>query len=440
MTETPPGAEGWDPNQGPFGERVIAMNFVADAGKLMLESSTSVSEVLDRLRRFLPSVGLAGCSLDATMSSLILSFWLPGQALPITVMREISVGSPRLERLAGADELLDGVEAGAIELGRAVDQLRTLASVQPPSHWVKRIASMVSVVGWVVFVDGIDLVTILVAMVATAFTFPIDGLVRRLRLPTIGVMFFLATIVAAIPNLLAAAGVSLLVGPAVVGALFPHLPGRAFVSSVIDGLSNAPLSSLSRGIQALATAGFLALGMLVGNRIGTGFGLSYEPDATSTPLVPSLIGAAVGIVGLAVAWSMPRRQLAPAAAISVVGWLIVSLFGEEIGGRADWPAYAIAAGVVGIASAVASELQGSSSSLYSGVAILPLAPGFILYTGMLAIAQGDNSAAGAALGDAGIISLAIAIGVALGLGFGRDTFAGARHVVTARQTGDVTQS
>ena len=53
----------------------------------------------------------------------------------------------------------------------------------------------------------------------------------------------------------------------------------------------------------------------------------------------------------------------------------------------------IAAGVVGIAAAVASELQGSSSSVYSGVAILPLAPGFILYTGMLAIAQGDNSTA-----------------------------------------------
>ena len=428
------GAEGWDPSKGAFGDRVIAMNFVADAGKVMLESSTSVSEVLDRLRQFLPAVGLEGCSLDATMSSLILSFWLPGQPLPITVMREIHVSSPRLERLAGADELLDGVESGAIELNHAVEQLHTLTSIQPTSRRVTRLAMMVSVVGWVVFVDGIDLVTILVAMAVTACTFSIDGLVGRLRIPKIAVTFFVATLVAAIPNLLAAAGVSLLVGPAVVGALFPYLPGRAFVSSVIDGLSNAPLSSIARGIQALLTALFLALGMLVGNRIGTGFGLSYEPDATSTPLVPSLIGAAIGVAGLSVAWSMPRRQLAPAAALSVVGWLIVSLFGDEVTGRADWPVYAIAAGVVGIGAAVASELQGSSSSVYSGVAILPLAPGFILYTGMLAIAQGDNSTALSALGDAGLISLAIAIGVALGLGAGRDTFVGARRVVSARQS------
>lgn len=433
MTERPTDSTSWDPNEGPFGHRVIAMTFVADAGKLMLESSTSVSEVIDRLRRFLPAVGLDGCSVDATMSSLILSYWVPGQALPITVMREISVGSPRLELLAGADELLSGVENESIELQEAADQLRALSVEQSSSRWVTSIASMVSVVGWVVFLDGIDLVTILVATVAAACTLPLDGIVQRLRLPPIGVTFLLATIVAAIPNLLAAAGVSLLVGPAVVGALYPHLPGRAFVSSVIDGLSNAPLSSLSRGIQALATAGFLALGMLVGSRIGTGLGLNYEPDATSTPLLVALLGAAIGVAGLSVAWSMPRRQLAPTAAISVVGWLIVSLFRDEIGGRADWPVYAIAAGVVGVTAAVMSELQSSSSSVYSGVAILPLAPGFSLYTGMLAIAQGDNSVATTALGDAGVISLAIAIGVALGLGFGRDTFAGARHVVTARQ-------
>lgn len=58
-------------------------------------------------------------------------------------------------------------------------------------------------------------------------------------------------------------------------------------------------------LQALATPGFLALGMLVGNQIGAGLGLSYEPNATSAPLVPSLRGAAIGVLGLTVAWSMP---------------------------------------------------------------------------------------------------------------------------------------
>ncbi len=427
MTDPASGEGGWDPQHGSFRDRVVAIDFVADAGKLMLESSTSVSEVLDRLRQFLPAVELDGCSLDATMSALTLSFSPPGQALPITTMREISVTSPRLERLAGADALLDKVEAGTMELSDAVGELRQLQQEPRAARWETRVALVVSVIGWVIFVDGLDLLTLLVAVVATVFTLPIDRLVERFRLPSVAVTFFLATVVAAIPNLLAAAGASLLVGAAIVGALYPHLPGRAFVSSVIDGLANAPLSAMSRGFQALATAGFLALGMLVGNRIGTGFGLNYEPDTTSTPLAASLIGAALGVLGLAVAWSMPRRHLLPTAAISVVGWTILALFSDQGGARSDWPVYAIAAGVVGITAAIAADLQSAPSSVYSGVAILPLVPGFTLYTGMLALAQGDSSA-GSTLLDAGIFSLAIALGVAVGLGVGRDSMAGARQV------------
>ena len=50
----------WDPNTGPFRDRVLAINFVADAGKQMLESSTSVSEVVDRLKAFLLRWGSKG--------------------------------------------------------------------------------------------------------------------------------------------------------------------------------------------------------------------------------------------------------------------------------------------------------------------------------------------------------------------------------------------
>ncbi len=60
----------------------------------------------------------------------------------------------------------------------------------------------------------------------------------------------------------------------------------------------------------------------------------------------------------------------------------------------------------------------STASADTGVAVLLLVPGFTLYTGMLAIVQGDTSAAVSRLGDAGIISLAIAVGVAIGLGVG----------------------
>ncbi|HEX9258255.1 MAG TPA: threonine/serine exporter family protein [Acidimicrobiales bacterium] len=425
--DEPPEREARDSTRPELRDAATAINFVADAGKQMLESSTSVSEVIDRLREFLPAVGLAGCAVDATMSSLILSYVRPGQAVPLTTMRELDVASPRLGLLAGTDALLDRVERGEIGLDAAVEQLRALVHLPTQSLRVTWLALLMSVAGWVVFLDGLHVGTLVVALMATALTFPLGGLVRRLQLPSLAATFLAAVVVAAIPNMLGAAGVSLHVGPAVVGALFIYLPGRAFVSSVIDGLANATLSSLSRGIQALTTAGFLALGMLVGNRIGAGLGLAYEPDVTATALWASIIGAALGVLGIAVAWSMPLRQLPPTLFISSSGWLIVALATSRPADSA-WPAYLIAAGVVGVLGVLVAGLQQSSASTFTGVAILPLVPGFTLYTGMLAIAQGNMTDAGSALVDAGAISLAIAIGIALGIGVGRNTLTVGRRI------------
>ncbi len=427
MSDARSDSERWDPQRGRFQDIVLAMNFVADAGRLMLESSTSVSEVMERLRRLLPVAGLEGCSLDANLSSLILSYWQPGQAMPLTTMRELQVTSPRLDLLSGTSALLDRVEAGETTLEAAIGELRALEQTPERGVNVARGALLVSVFGWVVFLDGTDAVTIAVALAAMALTFPIDSLVRRMRLPAPAATFLAAVVIAAIPNLLGAAGVRLLIGPAIVGALFLFLPGRAFVSSVIDGLANAPLSSLARGVQAVLTAGFLAIGMLVGSKIGMGLGLNYEPDVNATPLVLSVLGATVGVLGIAIAWGMPRRRLAATAVVSAVGWLIVALAARRATGS-DWPVYAIAAGFVGVAGSAVAAVQRSSASVYTGVAILPLVPGFTLYTAMLAIAQGNTSAAASALGDAAVISIAIAVGVAVGLAVSHDARAVVKRV------------
>ena len=189
MSESASGPVGWNPKQGPFSDTVLAINFVADAGRLMLESSTSVSEVEDRLHRFLPVVGLDGCALEGTLNSLTLSYWQPGQAMPITTMRNVRVATPRLERLAGADRLLDQVENGTLDLEEAVSRLRDLQDAPFRSQRTTRVAILLSVIGWLIFVDGLDLVTVVVALLATILTFPIDALVRRLHCPALGATF-----------------------------------------------------------------------------------------------------------------------------------------------------------------------------------------------------------------------------------------------------------
>ena len=137
--DTPRGGEPQDPG-GAFRDKVLAITFTAEAGKQMLESSTSVSEVLVRLRGFLPSVGLEGCSVDALMSSLTLSYWQPGQAMPLTTMRELNVSSPRLEILSGTHALLERVERHETGLGDAFYQLRAIVRAPARSAWMTRLA------------------------------------------------------------------------------------------------------------------------------------------------------------------------------------------------------------------------------------------------------------------------------------------------------------
>ncbi len=404
----------------PCPDTALAIRFVAEAGKQMLEASPSISEVLDRLRRFLPAVGLEGCEIDANLSTLTLSYWGPGMPFPVTTMRDVRASEPRLERMAETVSLLERVERREIDLAAAFEQLQALARAPGMRRRYARTAILVSVIGWVLFLNGLDVVSVLVALLATALTFPVNSVVSRLRLPLISGTFVAAVILAAVPNLLAAAGLSFSIAAAVVGGLFIYLPGRAFVTAVIDSLGNAPVSAITRAFEALLTAGALALGVLVGGEIGAGLGVELQADVTSAPLWISVLAAGVGVLGIAVAWGMPRTRVIPTVVIGAMGWLIVALPAREGSGSA-WVAYLLAAMFVGFAGVIGASLQGGTASVYTGVAILPLVPGFSIYQGMLALAAGSGNAAGP-LKDAATISLAIAGGVAVGLALGRNAF------------------
>ena len=411
---------------------VVTLAFAADAGQQMLESSPSVSEVIGRLRSFVATVGLPECQVDATLSALTLSYWKAGLPAPVTVMRAVQVSNPQLGRLSGTVALLDRVERGQTDVSSAVVELRRLRAAPSRRRRYRVLALVASVTGWVVFLNGFDAATVLVALLASLLIAPVAPVVQRLALPPVFGTALSAVVIAAVPNLAAAAGSSLVVGPAVVGALFVYLPGVAVVSSVIDGLNNAPLSAVARGISAVVTAGALALGMLAGNALGAGLGLQYTPDATSVALVVSVTGAALGMAGLAIAWGIPRRALPPTLVMGCAGWLVVAVLVQQ-GSGSGWVVYLLAATVIGAIGQVAATRQHSSTSVYLGVAILPLVPGFTLYQAMLALAQGETGVA-ALLGQAGLVSMCIAIGVALGVALGRTLIRGPRaalaHVTT----------
>jgi len=407
------------------------MNFVAEAGRQMLGASTSVSEVLERLTAFLPAVGLEGCAIDANLRSITLSYWKPGQAAPLTTMQTIDASQPRLDRLTGTISLLEKVERGDLSLEEAFEGLWTQGKTSGMRQVLRRGAVLLSIVGWVLFLGGTDWVTVLVALLGALLTFPVDALVRRLRLPAITATVIAAIIIAAVPNIAAGLGLSLSVSAAVVGGLFRFLPGRALVSAVSDGLANAPVSAIARAFEALITAGALALGVAVGTSIGKGLGVELGIDTTAVPIWLSVIGAAIGVLGIALAWGMPRIRVIPAVVISAIGWTIVSVAARE-GGTTEWIIFFLAAVLVGFFGVIVSYLQGGSASAYTGVAILPLVPGLTLYSGVLALTLKLSADAQDYLVEATVVSLAIASGVAIGLALGRNLRAIGRWIVARR--------
>ena len=428
----PNDAEDSGPEAG-LRDKVLALNFLAEVGRQLLESSTSVSEVTYRLVDFLPAVGLEGCAVDAGLRSVTLSYWEPGQAMPLTLMQTVGVTQPRLERLTGTLSIMEQVERGDLGVEEAYERLRAQGHTGGVRQALGRAAILLSVGGWVLFLQGFAWVTILVALLGTLLTFPVDTVVRRLRLPVIMATLLAAIILAAVPNIVAGLGLSFSVSAAVVGGLFIYLPGRALVSAVTDGLSGAPISSIARAFEALITTAALALGVIVGGQIGTGLGVAIQVDTSSMAVWLSALGSAVGMLGLALAWGMPRIRMLPAVAIGTLGGVIVAFAGHGTA-TAGWLAYLLAAVLVGLFGVIVAYLQGGSASAYTGVAILPLVPGFIFYQGVLAVTQGRTEIASVYLQQTLVIALSVAGGVTIGIALGRNLQAMGKWVSAKRQS------
>jgi hypothetical protein len=119
-------------------------------------------------------------------------------------------------------------------------------------------------------------------------------------------------------------------GPAIIGGLYPLLPGGALVASVTDGLSGAPLSSMAKGLQAAVSATATAVGVLATLSLVAHLGISSEALASPTP--PWVVGltSAAAVAGLAVARSMPLEFVLPAAALAGAAWFTSRSIGDVL--------------------------------------------------------------------------------------------------------------
>jgi uncharacterized membrane protein YjjP (DUF1212 family) len=398
-------------------EILRAMTCSLRAGQTMLESSVAVSEVTDAMVRLTQAFGLHRCEVSITLNTITMCNLPAEGGRPVTLVKVVEIGEPRLDRLAQVEALTAAVERKELGLEETYRRLQEME--RHPQRYpraVTYLAAVASVAAWVVFAGG-GVVAAGAGVLAAVVAAPLVRVVSQSRLPVLAASFLAAMVVVLVPNLVLATGVGIALGPAIIGGLYPLLPGGALVASVTDGLSGAPLSSLAKGLQAAALALVLGLGVAVAQNVVDLVGITGDPTEMSIPIEVEMVAAGCAIAFLAVARGMPARALVPTTALAVLAWTIVVWTPQR--GLGFNVATLVAALLIGLGGQLIARAQHMPGTLYTTSAIYVLVPGTAIYVAMSGFALGDPQAATDSLVIAVRTATAIAGGIAVGVAIGR---------------------
>lgn len=129
-------------------------------------------------------------------------------------------------------------------------------------------------------------------------------------------------------------------------------------------------------------------------------------------LLPAILGSIGGTVGFSLLLNTPRRTVIPGAIIATLGYLLY-LFLLQTQVTSAIFAYFLSAFVGTILCQIAARLMRMPATVFLLSALIPLVPGYDLYSMMLAFVENDGAAAGlhgmAALQGVGAIAVGIAV-------------------------------
>ncbi|MEZ5238413.1 MAG: threonine/serine exporter family protein [Microthrixaceae bacterium] len=384
-------------------------------GEAMLRSRVATTEVESSVRRLLSAYGLQRCEVSVLLNQVELSLLDNRLEAPITLLKTTDIGEARLDLLASVETLVRSAEAGGLDLDHVYAELPAITEAAPARpRWVESGFYLVSVAAWVVFAGG-GWIGAVLGIISAALIQTVVSPLARNRIPEAFGVALAAAVTVAVPSAAAYLEVPVALTPAIVGGLFPLLPGSALVASVTDWLYGAPISAMAKGLQTVLDGVSLALGAAAALAAVDALGIvsQVEPPATPTWLI--VTAAAVAVTALALSHSMPVRLAPAAAAITVAAWATRDALGEGL--QAFPTDVFVAAIVIGAGSQLLARIQRTNPSILTTSTVFVLVPGFLMYSSMVAFTSGMPEKGGelliASLGIAGAIAAGIALGLAL---------------------------
>lgn len=383
----------------------------------MLRSSVSVAEVQHAMRRMSRTLELDRCDVSVTLDTITLCAWYGEE--PVTIMRVVEVGEPRLDQLVAVDDLSRRVASREVSVDDVHAELDAITERPHPASSRSTFAAVaLSGASWVVFARG----GWLGAVAAVLMTVAIAALTRwsfRINLTGVFGAAMAGGIVVAVPYTMIWLGAPLNASTTIAGGLYPLLPGGALVAAVEDGIKGAPISSMAKTLQAVRQALAVAVGVLGALAVVVALNLNGEVRAGSTPQAVVVVAAGVAIGSLAVARGLDLSTAGLNAALAMVATTVPLQTTVQTWGR---PVSVFVAGaVIGAGAQMLARMRRVTPTVFSANAVYVLVPGYTIYLAMTSFARNDLAVGGElvvnALGQASAIAAGIAFGTVLGAGW-----------------------
>jgi uncharacterized membrane protein YjjP (DUF1212 family) len=410
------------------------LDLAVRVAEAMLTVGASANDATLACTRIAAAYGVRPLHVDVTYNSITISWQRAVDREPTTLLRVVRAPAPDHAKLQRLQALLVDIEAG-LDLDPAIaafDAARRRAfGYRPP---VVVVAQGLVTVGVCIFMGASWLLTVIAFLAAVLAAVTQRGL-ARMRIPFFFSQVLGALVVTAAAAATAAAG-ELGVAPfvdirpslIVAAAIVLMLSGMSVVAAAQDAIDGFSLTAQGRVMEiALLTVG-VAAGVLGGLHLASIAGFSV-PVATAFPLGSvgqQVVGSVLIAVAVATVFGSSLRTILLSAGLGALAWA-----GWSAGialGLGPPASSAIGALVTSFAGILVAHRLHVPSIAVTTAAIVPLVPGYAVFSGLLALVDADSTAGLVAgvvqLAGAAAIGLALAAGASLGLLLGapvRDT-------------------
>lgn len=393
----------------------VALRF----GQLLLGSQAGTADVTTTIAAVAAAYDLPNTQVDITANSITVSVPRGVPGAPVTAMYLVQTRSLDYTRLQSTTDLAQHVVDTTPEPEWVQQQLDSLQHAEHPyPRWV-------ATLGWAVMAGSFAVLIGAgppVAVVSALTTAWIDRVARILNRWSLPILF--QQVVAAAQATGVALGLHALgwlphgnpLAPVVAANIVVMLSGLATVGCFQDAITGYQLTAVSRMLDILLSSAGILAGVFVAVRIGGILGVHVKVAAAEVPAAvvhvpPYMVAGALGAAAAALAGYAPLRAAWAAGIAGAIASLLY--FGLQILGANAIGSSFVAAAAAGLVGTLLAPRLRVTPLVIIMAGIVPLVPGLTLFRGFVQLIGGHPDA-GASLGKAAGLALALGAGAVLG--------------------------